>query len=372
MNHKQWNITDLPEEAQNALQQFPEFEAHEFNESGANGYVLIGHHRVLKRKIALKIYFHEDNAIDQEPAILARVSHENILKVYDARKLAGDCSFYMTPAADEGDLAKFLDKYSLSTSFSHTLLCQLLSGLSALHDPTIGIVHRDLKPENLLVHDNKLVIADFGSARKVNSATGVAPASKHSILFRPPEAFGINAFFDRTSDVYQAGLIGYLLFGGSLSNDLLRHLNQKQLRALGEINRNDDFAISQHIDGCIAERIRNQGLLDWSSIPCFVPTPLKRVLRKATKSHGDRYGSVSEFLAELARVRIGLPEWVQTSDGPKLENWNGNDFLLEEGGGVFRVKKKRHNSMSYRIDNTFTPGELDVVFGQLRSSIGLP
>ena len=45
-----------------------------------------------------------------------------------------------------------------------------------------------------MVHDDKLVIADFGSVRRIDDATGKAPASKHSILYRPPEAFGDNAF----------------------------------------------------------------------------------------------------------------------------------------------------------------------------------
>ncbi|UZJ45809.1 protein kinase [Marinimicrobium sp. C6131] len=372
MNPKDLKTEELPDEVQQALAQFPEFEALEYNDSGANGDVLLGYHRVLKRRVALKIYFHEDSAIDQEPAILARVNHENVLKVYDARKLRTSCSFYMTPSADEGDLAKFLDKYYLSTSLSHSLLCQLLSGLSALHDPIIGIVHRDLKPENLLVHDDKLVIADFGSARKFDSASGQAPASKHSILFRPPEAFGPNAFFDRSSDVYQAGIIGYMLFGGSLSNDLLTHLTQRGRKAFKEIDQNDDFATSQYIDSCIEQRINKQRLLDWSSIPCFVPSPLKRVLRKAVKGHGDRYESVGEFLAELARVRNGMPEWIQTKAGPKLKNWKGNDFLLEQDGESFKVKKKRHTSSSFRADKSYTPGAIDAVFNQLRVSIGLP
>ena len=73
MKPKQIKLEDLPEEAQRALQQFSEFALHEFNESGANGYVLLGRHKVLKRKVALKIYFHDDSAIDQELAILARV-----------------------------------------------------------------------------------------------------------------------------------------------------------------------------------------------------------------------------------------------------------------------------------------------------------
>lgn len=372
MNPKKLKVEDLPDEARTALELFPEFDALEFNETGANGYVLLGHHRVLRRQVALKIYFHEDSAIDQEPSILAQVNHENVLKVFDARKVAEDCSFYMTPIAEEGDLSRFLEKYYLSTSLSHSLLCQLLSGISALHAPEINIVHRDLKPENLLVHDDKIVIADFGSARKCDAATGIASASKHSILFRPPEAFGDEAFFDRSSDVYQAGLIGYMLFGGTLSNDLLSYLNKQELKGFNALNQNDDFATSRFIDQCIERRVCRQRLLDWSSIPCFVPSPLKRVLRKATKPHGERYATVSEFLAELARVRNGLPEWIRTRKGLKLENWKGSDFLLSEENGVYCVKKKRHASKNFRTDNSFNSGNLNDVFRQLKDGAGLP
>ena len=42
------DIESLPEEAQKALQQFSEFQLAAFNDSGSNGYVMIGRHNVLK------------------------------------------------------------------------------------------------------------------------------------------------------------------------------------------------------------------------------------------------------------------------------------------------------------------------------------
>lgn len=194
------NISDLPSEAQKALDIFPEFEARKFNDSGANGYVLIGRHRVLRKKVAIKIYFHGKNDIDQEPTIVCSINHENIVKVYDARKVEDDCSFFLMDAANEGDLALFLSNYHISTHLSLSLLCQLLSGIAALHSEPNNLVHRDLKPENLLINNDTMLIADFGSIRKIDSATGKAPASQHSILYRPPEAFGTTPFFDYSSD----------------------------------------------------------------------------------------------------------------------------------------------------------------------------
>lgn len=365
-------LEEQPDEVSSALELIPQFEMHELNETGANGYVLIGRHNILKCQVALKIYFHTDGDIDEEPAILAGVVHPNVMRVLDARKVADDCSYYMTPAAEEGDLAVFLDKYHLSTNLSHKLLCQLLSGLSALHFPNIGIVHRDLKPENLLVHKDELLIADFGSARKINAKTGTATASKHSILYRPPETFGDHAFYDKTSDVYQAGIIGYLLFGGTLSNELERHLTKKEMLAFEAIDKNDGFAQSKYIDCCVQQLIEKQKLLDWSTVPCFVPNSLKRVLRKATRDHAKRYQSVSEFLSELARVKLDMPDWIYAAEGLKLENWNGNDYVIEQKGELFSVRKKRHGSISFRADNTYTPGSLQEVHAQLIAHIGLP
>jgi serine/threonine protein kinase len=367
------DIDTLPDEAKKALEQFDEFQLAEFNDSGANGYVMIGRHEVLRKDVAIKIYFHEENSVDQEPAIIATLNHDNILKVFDARKLEECCSFYMMQAANDGDLFNFQKKYHLSLDLSYKLLCQLLSGLSAMHCQEKKLVHRDLKPENLLVHDDRLVIADFGSVRRVDDATGKAPASKHSILYRPPEGFGDDAFFDYSSDVYQAGIIGYLLFGGYLSNDLLKQLNQRELRELDKIkNTNGDFEVSQYVDSCIEKRIKAGKLLDWGSIPFYVPKKVVKVIKKAVSDINKRYSNVSEFLAELAKVRSGLPDWISGEEGQELRNWKGNDYLLIESGGQVILKKRKHKSKVFRIDNSVKGKDFTIAYDQLKNKVGLP
>lgn len=367
------DINALPDEAKKALEQFKEFQIAEFNDSGANGFVMIGRHSVLRKDVAIKIYFHDENDIDQEPAIIASINHENVLKVYDARKVEKCCSFYMMQAANDGDLHNFIGKYYISTSLAHRLACQLLSGLSALHCEEKKLVHRDLKPENLLVHNDTIVIADFGSVRQVNKATGLAPASKHSILYRPPEAFGNSAFFDYSSDVYQAGMIGYLLFGGKLSNNLLDHLSKKELKQFEIINRTSgDFEVSTFIDSCIEKKICAGKLLDWNSLPLYVPKNVRRALKVAVSGHNDRYRNVSEFLVELAKIKANLPDWMTTEEGFMLSNWNGNDYLLLEKNGQFILNKRKHGSSSFRADNNVKSPEALEAYLSLKSYIGLP
>jgi serine/threonine protein kinase len=325
------NIDSLPDEAKKALEMFPEFQISEFNESGANGYVMIGRHNVLMKDVAIKIYFHDESEIDQEPTIIVSINHENVLKVYDARKVEKSCSFYMMQAANGGDLFCFLNRQNISLSSAHRLLCQLLSGLSSLHSETNKLVHRDLKPENLLIHDDSIIIADFGSVRRINESTGKAPASRHSILYRPPEAFGNNAFFDYSSDIYQAGIIGYLLFGGKLDNDLLTHLTEKELLKFKALEKNsNDYDVSVFIDDCIGKRIKAGKLLNWDSMPFYIPKKIKSLLKKSAAKHDNRYRNASEFLAELAKIKAIIPDWITESDGYLLKNWNGRDYFLKE------------------------------------------
>jgi len=366
------DMADLPKEAIQALSQFPEFVISSFNDSGANGFVMMGRHQVLNKDVAIKIYYHEKGQIDQEPALVSKVLHDNVLKVYDARKLSDTCSYYMMPRANEGDLASFLEKYFISLHLSHKLLCQLLSGLSALHAPGTALVHRDLKPENLLIHDDVLSIADFGSVRSLGD-DGKAAASRHSILYRPPEAFGDEAFFDSSSDVYQAGMVGYLLFGGKLTNNLLEYLTEKDLLGLAKVRKTGgQFEESRFVDSCLERKIKKNTLLDWDTLPCYVPDSLVRILKKATKPHDKRYASVSEFLAALARAKKDLPDWIDTADGPMLCNWKKLDYLITRNKELHCIKKGKTGSGSLRYDNSFRAGEFSDVFAELKNKLGFP
>lgn len=362
------DTSDLPSEVQSALKQFPEFELASFNDSGANGYVLIGRHTLLQKQVAIKIYFHGENDIDQEPAIIAKINHENVLKVYDARKVRKDCSYFMTPAASEGDLSKFLDTYFVSLPHSHKLLCQLLSGIAALHREPNLLVHRDLKPENLLVHDDTILIADFGSVRRIDKKTGTAPASKHSILYRPPEAFGEGAFFDFSSDIYQAGMIGFLLFGGKLSNDLLSYATSKQKLKLMEIQ--GDYEKSKYIDSFIEEKICRRSLLDFNTIPFYIPNSIKRVLRCAISPINKRYAAVSEFLADLSRLRNNLPDWTMCNKAVILRNWKGMDYRIPDD--EVAVYKRRAGGENFRRDNNYVGNSHSDLLAQMKDKLGLP
>merc|ERR1711948_210410 len=107
----------------------------------------------------------------REIAILAKLQHENIVKIYDIVAPSNMKTFdelYMVMEICDSDLKK-LCKTDVSLSLQHvdTLLYNLLVGLKYLH--SAGIYHRDLKPANCLVNqDCSLKICDFGLARNLN------------------------------------------------------------------------------------------------------------------------------------------------------------------------------------------------------------
>lgn len=365
------DIASLPIEARRVLELFPEFVVEHFNDSGANGYVLLGQHEVLRYAVAIKIYFHATNEVYQEPALLAAINHDNVLKVLDARRLGDGCSFFMTPVANYGDLGKHLSTYNLSLVHAHGLLCQLLSGLAALHAEPNRLVHRDIKPENLLVHNDRLLIADFGSVRQVSEATGKAPASGHSILFRPPEAFGNNSYFDYSSDTYQVGIVGYLLLGGKLDSDLVTHLTTRERKQLESLN-GDWGEQSVFVDACIQRRICTGKLLDWKTVPCFAPRRFVTILRRATTKEGSKYSTVSEFLAELQKIRATLPDWKVIPEGWLLSDWKGRDYLLSMDDQPMRAMKRKHGNSKFITDNRLTGTTREDAFARLANEIGLP
>lgn len=371
MKNSKINLAELTPEAKKVLEIFPEFQVEKFNDSGANGFVLLGQHQVLKQDVAIKIYFHAKDEVQHEPALLAAINHDNVLKVLDARRLGDECSFFMTPVANYGDLRNYLSNYNLSLSLAHSLLCQLLSGLAALHSEPNKLVHRDIKPENLLVHNDKLLIADFGSVRQLSAATGKASASKHSILFRPPEAFGPNAYFDCSSDTYQAGLIGYMLLGGRLDHQLLSYLNSKEKQKLKEF-KGDWFKECEFIDGCIERRICTGNILAWKSVPCFVPKKFVSALRRTTTKEGSKYSKVSELMAELQRIRVNLPEWMVSSEGWELNNWKGRDYLITAHEKNPIVLKRKHGNTKFITDKKFNGADADELFEQLSAELELP
>ncbi|PRP96165.1 serine/threonine-protein kinase [Enhygromyxa salina] len=139
--------------------------------AGAMGVVYAAYDPDLDRKLALKLLHDDEHSGDRtirllrEAQALARVSHPNVIQVYDVGTFE-ERVYIAMEFVDGVSLGDWLsvEKRSLETIVS--TFVKAGHGLAAAHDK--GLVHRDFKPDNVLVaRDGRVVVVDFGIAHAV-------------------------------------------------------------------------------------------------------------------------------------------------------------------------------------------------------------
>lgn len=301
---------------------------------GANGYVLIGHHTLLDRKIAVKFYYWGDGA-HIEPAMLARLESSHVLKVDHAEAVDKDDAFFITRYCASGDLDDELAGRAFGPVEAIDAILQFGAGVSYLHGE--GYVHRDLKPSNLFVTDDgSRVIGDFGSVVRIGEEGFANSLSKHSIIYRPPEDFLGNQFY-RQGDIYQLGMVLYQLLGGELPYEIEKWLTPKQLAHGATLENFDRQAFHNSV---IEARICKGKVLNLDSLPDYVPDTLKRIIRKACHlDKNQRYPTAADFLATLNNIRRNVFDWRTENDILMLRDTN-RTFRIISIGGQFQVEKQ--------------------------------
>jgi eukaryotic-like serine/threonine-protein kinase len=100
---------------------------------------------------------------ENEARAAARLSHPNILQIYDVGRHEGH-PYLVTELLEGRTLRERLAEGPMSPRRAIDFAIGVAQGLAAAHDE--GIVHRDLKPENLFeMGDGRVKILDFGLAK---------------------------------------------------------------------------------------------------------------------------------------------------------------------------------------------------------------
>ncbi|HTE49564.1 MAG TPA: serine/threonine-protein kinase [Kofleriaceae bacterium] len=146
--------------------------------AGAMGTVYAAHDRELGRKVALKVLRHARSShgqrLLQEAKALARLSHPNVVAVFDAGS-HGTVLFLVMELVDGQNLRAWLAERPRSWREVLDVFRAAGEGLAAAH--AVGIIHRDFKPDNVFIDRGRgrARVGDFGVAR-LNKLEGDAAA----------------------------------------------------------------------------------------------------------------------------------------------------------------------------------------------------
>lgn len=147
--------------------------------AGAMGVVFRAYDPDLDRRIALKVVRVRGSNLGsghqrevrlrllREAQAIARVTHPNVIAVYDVGML--DEGVFVAMEFVEGDnLKRWLARNSPSWRKVVDIFLQAGRGLAAAHD--VDLVHRDFKPDNVMLgRDGRVRVLDFGLARAMGN-----------------------------------------------------------------------------------------------------------------------------------------------------------------------------------------------------------
>lgn len=265
---------------------------------GGMGTVFLCRQLGIERLVAVKLIRHDAENFDDRDArarferemhVLRELRHKSIVSVYGYGFHNGDP--YMVEEYVKGrSLASMLySNQALEPAFVLEITARICEALSHAHQ--CGVIHRDLKPSNIIIAENGDVkLIDFGLAKvlpnssvKDQQLTEVGTAIG-SVLYMSPEQCSGNPAGAR-SDIYGLGcvvfhcLTGVAPFSGENSVAVMyQHVRSPFLRL------KDVISDVVHLNDL-------QALLD-----------------KATaKEPETRYQSAADMLADVTRLRQGLP-----------------------------------------------------------------
>jgi serine/threonine-protein kinase len=279
-------------------------------EIGRGGMAIVYSARdtLLERRVALKMlrpeYKSDDEFINkfrQEARAVARLSHPNVVSIYDI--VVDEERIYLVMEIVEGKTLKDIikERTKLSVVESLEIAGQIAAALSVAHGNQI--VHCDIKPHNIILNDElEVKVTDFGIARAVNNSTvrvtETVVGSAH--YFSPEQAKGgeIKAY----SDIYSLGVVLYEMTTGELPfhgespiSVALKHIQQKPVAPI-EINKDIPQEVNDLIMKAIAkdpvERFQDAYEMRQQIIYCL----------KHLKSSSKKSKKKSDFNAEETRV----------------------------------------------------------------------
>ena len=175
------------------------------------------------RKVAVKVLRPELAAVLgaerflREVQIAAQIEHPHILTLIDSGEADGLLYYVMPFVPGESLRDRLAREGPFPIGDVIRLLRDVADGLAEAHRQ--GLVHRDVKPDNVLISGRHAVVADFGVAKAVTSATGTEQLTTAGVTlgtpaYMAPEQVAADPSIDHRTDIYALGAMAYELLTG--------------------------------------------------------------------------------------------------------------------------------------------------------------
>lgn len=294
--------------------------------SGGMAIVYLAKDLSLDRKVAIKVLrdeYTEDSTFrrhfQKEAVAIARLSHNNIVGIYDI--ITDDETMCLVMEYVEGETLK--DKINRDGAIPWQQAVkygiQIANGLAYAH--ANQIIHKDVKSQNILIDKyDHVKITDFGISQMMNNTTithnkGVLGSAHY---FSPEQARGEKLSYQ--TDVYSLGIVLYEMLVGDLPftadnpvSVALKHIQEKpkSVHALmHDVPESLSFIVSKCLEKKPEDRFANMQALSraLSSIP---------LIAHPSSSNTSKTITTAATAAAVASVAKKAPTKSQPSSAKK-------------------------------------------------------
>jgi len=255
---------------------------------GASSRVDKARDTLIDRTVVLKTFTHGFGSAElqkqflREAQILGRLSHPNIISIYDLGSNDDGSAYLVTEYVPGKTLDAVLAlKGPVPLARAGVWAGDLANALSRAHKA--GIIHGDVKPANIFVTDDgQIKLGDFGIARFATQVSGSASLIGTPAYLSPEQIKG--EMQDHRSDIFSVGIVLYQLATG------VRPFDGSSVAAVcAQIVALEPLAPSRHN-------------------PALPPEFDRIVMRCLAKDPADRYASGEALAASLYPFARSKPE----------------------------------------------------------------
>lgn len=213
--------------------------------------------------------------LTDEAKLVVRLSHANIVQIYDLGKVGQDY-FISMEYIDGVNLRQLANrakerKQKIPLPICLYIISEVCKGLDYAHskrgekgDP-LGIVHRDISPQNILLsYEGETKIVDFGIAKAAMNVSHTSVGIlKGKITYMSPEQ-ALGKPVDARTDIFSTGILlyelitGKRLFTGETQMEILKKIRETHFTSQSFLDEIPDEKVREVLAKALAYNVKDR------------------------------------------------------------------------------------------------------------------